>query len=74
MPKVKQPQSITLKLTRKQWEDLCNTVEKAWDKVEIGEATAVEETIVLVLSKSGLESGSYIEYECNTYGQIPIKK
>lgn len=67
------PKTVTLKLTREGWEKICDTVDKAWDKVELGEATVAEEVLVLVLSNSGIEKGSYIEYEYNTFGQIPIK-
>lgn len=68
----KKPKTITLKLTRDEWEKFCQRVEKAFDRVDSGDVSTSEETLFLKLSSSGIEDGSHIVYEYNQYGEIDV--
>lgn len=68
----KKPKTITLVLTREEWEEFYERVEKAWNSIDSGDATVSDEKLVLNLSESGIEDGSHIKYEYNQYGEVDL--
>lgn len=68
----KKPKQITLVLTREEWEEFYERVEKAWDACNSGDGTITDEKVVLILSEMGIEEGSHIKYEFAQYGEIEV--
>jgi hypothetical protein len=68
----KKPKTITLVLTREEWEEFSDRIEKAWEKLDSGDAHIAEEKLVLNLSESGIEDGSHINFEFAQHGEIDV--
>lgn len=68
----KKPKTITLVLTREEWEEFYERVEKAWNSLDSGDAHIAEEKLVLNLSNSGIEDGSHIKFEFAQHGEIDV--